>query len=172
MNLSDRIALFNEGHIEQLGTPVELYQQPETLFTARFFGDSNVFPLVGTLPDALSGPPSGAAPGTVTWAECAWQVDSHTVSERARASGRVALVVRPEDVHIAGVDEVVPPDANAVSATVREIEYMGAYRTAVLAFGRSQVTGRARLDARASELSAGQSVVAWWRIDRQRLVAD
>ncbi|GMA90999.1 hypothetical protein GCM10025869_15280 [Homoserinibacter gongjuensis] len=47
MNLSDRIALFNQGHIEQVGSPEELYRRPETLFTARFLGDSNVFELAG-----------------------------------------------------------------------------------------------------------------------------
>ncbi len=45
MSLSDRIALFNEGRIEQIGSPESLYNTPETLFVARFLGDSNVFPL-------------------------------------------------------------------------------------------------------------------------------
>jgi putative spermidine/putrescine transport system ATP-binding protein len=42
--LSDRIAVFNEGHIEQVGTGDELYERPQTLFVAQFIGESNVFP--------------------------------------------------------------------------------------------------------------------------------
>lgn len=43
LTLSDRVAVFNEGRIEQVGTPVDLYERPKTLFVAKFFGDSNVF---------------------------------------------------------------------------------------------------------------------------------
>lgn len=159
MNLSDRIALFNDGRIEQLGTPEDLYERPETLFTAKFFGDSNVFELSDTSQE------------TIAWEDNTWAVDPRTVSDRARTSRRGALVVRPEDVHVAGTGDAVPAGANAVAATIRDVEYMGAYRTAVLSLGRSGLTGRARLDALATGISAGRSAVAWWRVDRQRLVA-
>lgn len=43
LTLSDRIAVFNEGRIEQVGTPNELYERPSTLFVAQFLGESNVF---------------------------------------------------------------------------------------------------------------------------------
>ncbi|MBB1091080.1 ABC transporter ATP-binding protein [Rhodopseudomonas pseudopalustris] len=43
MTLSDRIVVFNEGRIEQVGTPQQLYGQPATEFVARFLGDSNIF---------------------------------------------------------------------------------------------------------------------------------
>ncbi|MGW3472376.1 ABC transporter ATP-binding protein [Saccharopolyspora sp. NPDC000995] len=43
LTLSDRIAVFNEGKIEQVGTPADLYERPETLFVAQFLGESNCF---------------------------------------------------------------------------------------------------------------------------------
>ncbi|WP_157357631.1 ABC transporter ATP-binding protein [Amycolatopsis nigrescens] len=43
LTLSDRIAVFNNGHVEQVGTPSELYERPSTLFVAQFLGESNVF---------------------------------------------------------------------------------------------------------------------------------
>ncbi|WP_213450556.1 ABC transporter ATP-binding protein [Rhizomonospora bruguierae] len=159
MNLSDRIALFNNGRIEQVGTPEALYQSPETLFTARFLGDSNVFEL------------SRVAEGTGTWEDQTWPVDSRTVSPRVGAGGRSALVVRPEDVRLVAGDGVVPPGATSVPATIRDIEYMGAYRTAVLSLGRGNAVGRARLDATESKLGIGQPVLAWWLVERQRIVA-
>jgi putative spermidine/putrescine transport system ATP-binding protein len=43
LTLSDRIAVFNAGRIEQLGTPRELYEQPASRFVADFVGTSNLF---------------------------------------------------------------------------------------------------------------------------------
>ena len=43
LTLSDRIAVFNQGRIEQLGTPSEIYEHPASLFVAAFVGTSNVF---------------------------------------------------------------------------------------------------------------------------------
>ena len=159
MNLSDRIALFNNGRIEQVGTPETLYQSPETLFTARFLGDSNVFELAGPAADR------------VVWEDAVWSVDPRSVSRRVTGGGPVALVVRPEDVRLEVAGGAVPADANAVSATIRDIEYMGAYRTAVLAIGSGARIGRVRLDASATGFTPGQPVVACWPVDRQRLVA-
>ena len=42
LTMSDRLAVFNQGHIEQLGTPVEVYEQPATDFVAGFIGISNL----------------------------------------------------------------------------------------------------------------------------------
>ena len=43
LTLADRIAVFNEGRIAQVGTPAELYERPSTLFVAQFLGESNIF---------------------------------------------------------------------------------------------------------------------------------
>jgi len=43
MSLSDRIAVMNHGRIEQVGTPSEIYEHPQTSFVADFIGDTNLF---------------------------------------------------------------------------------------------------------------------------------
>lgn len=43
MSLSNRIAVMNEGRIEQIGSPNEIYESPETAFVADFIGDTNLF---------------------------------------------------------------------------------------------------------------------------------
>jgi putative spermidine/putrescine transport system ATP-binding protein len=43
LTMSDRLAVFNEGRIEQLGTPADVYEHPQTEFVAGFVGVSNVF---------------------------------------------------------------------------------------------------------------------------------
>jgi putative spermidine/putrescine transport system ATP-binding protein len=160
MNLSDRIALFRDGGIEQVGSPEQLYREPDTLFTARFLGDSNVFDL-GT----------GATGAQVAWEECSWAVARGTVANHEGSETHAAVVVRPEDLHIATEGEGVPVGANSVSAVVRDLEYMGSYRTALLDLGRIQHPGRARIDALDSSLRPGDAVHAWWLPERQRLVA-
>jgi putative spermidine/putrescine transport system ATP-binding protein len=160
MNLSDRIALFHDGRIEQVGSPENLYGEPETLFTARFLGDSTVFEL-GDQP--VTGP--------LTWEDERWAVDQGTVAQRARSAARTALVVRPEAVGVVRERAQVPQGANAVRARVRDIEYMGAYRTLQLAAGAAGVAGRARIPAADKNYAIGDEVVAWWHPDAQRIVA-
>jgi multiple sugar transport system ATP-binding protein len=49
MTLGDRIVVLNEGHIQQVGTPLELYQQPRNLFVATFIGSPKMNLLSGTV---------------------------------------------------------------------------------------------------------------------------
>lgn len=44
LSMADRIAVFNNGKIQQLGTPEEIYKRPKTRFVADFVGSSNVLP--------------------------------------------------------------------------------------------------------------------------------
>jgi len=160
MNLSDRIALFNSGHIEQVGSPEQLYREPDTLFAATFLGDSNVFALGAS-----------ALGSTIGWQGRSWSVDPATVSSHPGTASGSAIVVRPEDLHIARTESDVPAGANSVPAIVRDLEYMGSYRTALLDLGESAQAGHARIDALDSTLVVGEPAVAWWRPERQRVVA-
>ncbi|MDQ2805105.1 MAG: ATP-binding cassette domain-containing protein, partial [Pseudomonadota bacterium] len=53
LTMSDRVAVFNAGRIEQIDPPTQLYEAPQTEFVARFVGESNT--LRGTLRDAADG---------------------------------------------------------------------------------------------------------------------
>ena len=44
MTMSDRIAVFSDGRIEQVGSPLEVYHRPVNRFVAEFVGDSNFLP--------------------------------------------------------------------------------------------------------------------------------
>ena len=73
MSLADRIAVLQQGRVQQVDAPVELYERPRTLFVARFIGSSNAFrgavvtgggidvPGLGVLPAGPGAVPSGAA---------------------------------------------------------------------------------------------------------------
>jgi putative spermidine/putrescine transport system ATP-binding protein len=77
LTMSDRIAVFNRGRIEQIGTPEELYDRPATRFVASFIGNTNFLPghllgkagvTVAVRPERIvMGPPrEGALAGTIT----------------------------------------------------------------------------------------------------------
>jgi putative spermidine/putrescine transport system ATP-binding protein len=59
LTMSDRIAVFNLGKIEQIGSPSEMYERPKTAFVAGFVGTSNIF--MGDLAHRISGQPKSFA---------------------------------------------------------------------------------------------------------------
>jgi putative spermidine/putrescine transport system ATP-binding protein len=158
MNLSDRIALFRDGKLQQLGSPEQLYGEPETLFAAQFLGDSNVFEL-----DEL------ALGDRVGWQGNSWAVDPATVASHPGVGTRAALVVRPENVRVARSAGEVPPGRNSVPATVQDIEYLGSHRTLTLSVGTQRARARIGVDEAVGDV--GDAVVAHWSPQRQRVVA-
>jgi spermidine/putrescine transport system ATP-binding protein len=105
MTMADRIAVMSKGRIEQLGSPDELYERPETPFVAGFLGVSNL------LPGAVAGP------GLVRLDD-GTQVHVQPSALQGR-TGRVAVGIRPEKIRIdAG-------EANTLDGTVEESAYVG-----------------------------------------------
>jgi spermidine/putrescine transport system ATP-binding protein len=105
MTMADRIAVMNNGRIEQLGTPTELYETPATAYVAGFLGVSNL--IQGTISGTDSvrleeGPevrvPAGALNGR---------------------TGRVAVGIRPEKIELGN------GQPNALEGTVVEQAYVG-----------------------------------------------
>ncbi len=91
MTMSDRIAVFNHGTLEQVAPPLEVYHRPRTRFVGEFIGDSNFF--TGTIDPAHRGrvDVDGLEPIPVDPEAC-----------RRIGSGRVDVLVRPERVQLAG----------------------------------------------------------------------
>ncbi|MDQ4055135.1 MAG: ABC transporter ATP-binding protein [Actinomycetota bacterium] len=113
--LSDRIAVFNEGRIEQVGTPSELYDKPQTLFVAQFLGDSNTFE--GHRNDA----------GDFVWGE-------HTWSAPDAGKDKGHLVVRPERLRVHETATTPPEGHNELTAVVRAAVFLGSQRRIELEF--------------------------------------
>ena len=120
--LSDRIAIFRDGRIDQLGTAEDLYERPRTLFVAEFVGDSNVLP------------------GRVAGAGEHVEVVGDGYRLRAVGDGRLpegapaAVIVRPERLHVADEDHQADAGANTLDATVRQVMYLGSSRRLELEF--------------------------------------
>jgi putative spermidine/putrescine transport system ATP-binding protein len=111
LTMSDRIAVFNQGAIQQLDTPADLYEQPRSSFVARFIGENN------TLRGRVDGLADGVCRVTL---DGGGRVRARAVNV-AGVGARTALSVRPERVRLgAGAD-----DDNRLGGTVREIIYLG-----------------------------------------------
>ncbi|MEY9870912.1 spermidine/putrescine transport system ATP-binding protein [Streptacidiphilus sp. MAP12-33] len=104
MTMADTIAVMNHGRIEQLGSPADLYENPNTTFVANFLGQSNLIPAsVESEKD-----------GVVTVSAHGQQLKLD--AKRCRStSGKIILGVRPEKVQVATDRGEVPAGFNALS---------------------------------------------------------
>src|SRR5947209_5226666 len=112
LELGDRIAVLNDGRLEQIGTPDDVYNHPATEFVATFLGAANL--LIGV-----------AVGGFVEIGTAKLPAEKET--QRFRDGQSVKLVFRPEDVCLS-------PDANLpegcrrlANAIIEEISFVGAY---------------------------------------------
>ena len=107
--VADRIALMNDGHIEQLDTPEEVYCCPATSFAARFLGFRNLIPAtvvdMHTVQSALGSLQVAAAAGTPGTA--------------------VTLLIRPDAASLPDGD--AQPAENMIEGTVSKTSFRGKY---------------------------------------------
>ncbi|SDR62996.1 putative spermidine/putrescine transport system ATP-binding protein [Rhizobiales bacterium GAS191] len=108
--MSDRIVVMSEGRIEQLGTPFEIYNRPNTRFVASFVGTLNI------LRGVVSDPQKGTARIDEQEIRMAQQISD------AKAGDRRAFAVRPEAVSLAEAGG----DRNALHGTIEDVSFLGA----------------------------------------------
>jgi spermidine/putrescine transport system ATP-binding protein len=114
LTMSDRIAVMNDGSIEHLGSPREIYEHPRTRFVAGFIGTSNL--LTGTVA-RLDG--DRAIIEISPDERIIVPVQDRTVGQ----GSRLELTVRPEKIDLSAVSP--PGDGCALRGTVTEVVYLG-----------------------------------------------
>ena len=117
MTMADTIAVMNQGKIEQLGAPNDLYERPRTAFVAGFLGKSNL--LNGTV----------AGDGVVRLGD-GTEVRAGTTG----AQGAVSIGVRPEKISLGG------EGANRLAGKVKEAAYIGVATEVVVATPVGELT--------------------------------
>jgi multiple sugar transport system ATP-binding protein len=132
MTMADRIVVMHDGVIEQIGTPLELYDNPANLFVAGFIGS----PAMNMLGGKLDGTVFVAADGT--------RIDLGTAPANS-ADRPVTLGVRPEHFHL---------DPNGVPAEILTVEPTGSETQVVARFANHDIMGafRERITARPGEM--------------------
>jgi len=111
MTMGDRIVVMNQGHIQQIGTPMELYQTPANQFVAGFIGSPAMNFLTGH-----------AGEDGVVKAGSGLQLQN--VQAPVRAGEAVVVGVRPEDLHVVG-GPFVPDHVAQITARLDAVEPMG-----------------------------------------------
>jgi len=113
LTMADRIVVMNDGVIEQIGTPEEIYAQPKTSFVANFIGSTNFVP--GTVVE------NRRVKAGDMLLECA--------TDGVAVGTRIVMAIRTEDINAQDVRE---GDANVVDVSVRHLEFLGSFYRAYL----------------------------------------
>jgi ABC-type Fe3+/spermidine/putrescine transport system ATPase subunit len=115
MTMSDRVAVMNSGHFEQVGPPSEVYERPASTFVRDFLGRALVLEGMGRREGGrLHVTLTGEHERTLIVDECSLSLNGDSIP--------VAVSCRPEDVRLEPVAEAAP---NRLMATVEEAAYLG-----------------------------------------------
>ena len=157
--MSDRIAVMNDGHIEQCGLPTELYDEPSTRFVATFIGESNFIDGVVHRLD-----------GTAACIEAPGLGELRAPLRAGLAAGApVALTVRPEK--IVADDNGLAPDMNAVTGTVDDVVFVGEMRRyVVLLPGGQRLVLKAQNRSGVQSFARGDAIRVCWNVADCRIV--
>jgi putative spermidine/putrescine transport system ATP-binding protein len=153
--LSDRIAIFNEARIVQVGTSDELYERPATVFVADFIGESNLLP-----------------------GELSWRDDEHRlvgegmsfrIAPAADYAGgeQVTVLLRPERVELIPEQGAPAEGWNALPGRVDEVIYLGnRHRYVVTLHPRGQrVLAGAQAGGAGAGFAVGDEVRVTWPVE-------
>ncbi len=113
LSMSDKIVVMDKGEIQQIGTPLDIYNEPKNAFVADFIGESNI--LDGTMLE-----------------DCKVRFSGHTfdcVDKGFAAKEPVDVVVRPEDVF------VVSPEEGMLKGTVTSVTFKGVHFEIIVDIG-------------------------------------
>ncbi len=153
LTMSNRIAVFNDGVIQQLAPPTELYELPQNAFVAQFIGENNK--LVGTVTN-------------IDGEHCDVKVDDNHIVKSLKVNVNATgddstLSLRPERV-------TVRPEAgsmaNIFEAKVEELIYLGDHvRTRVTLLGHDDFIIKLPNSAGHAQLAVGETVSVGWHAE-------
>ena len=151
LTMSDRVAVFDDGRIQQLAPPDQLYEAPENSFVAQFIGENNT--LEGVVQE-------------ITGNTCVVKLDSGDIIDAVpvnvnKVGERTKVSIRPERVEF---DKSRLQDgAHTLKATVKEFIYMGdIFRTRLSVAGKEDFVIKSRNAPDQTRLVPGQEIEIGW----------
>lgn len=157
LTMSDRVAVFNDGRIQQLAPPDELYERPQNSFVASFIGENNT--LEGTVEQI---------DGESTLVRLADGRVIEATAVNVREVGQKTLVsIRPERIEV----DATPAGENPIEAEVLEFIYMGdVFRTRVRVAGSENFIVKHRNAHGRRRMRPGERIyLRWARQDARAL---
>ena len=103
--MSDTIVVMNEGEIQQIGSPIDIYNEPKNSFVAQFIGESNILEGIAVEDKKV-------------------MFSNHIFDSLDKGFDKnqpVDVVIRPEDI------EIVPVDQGMINGEVKEITFKGVH---------------------------------------------
>lgn len=160
LTMSDRIAVMNNGNVEQIGSPTEIYDRPATVFVASFIGQANLWPGRQTgrtnrdfVEVDVLGTTLKAKPGDTT----------------IEPGGHATLMIRPERVRVSM--EVPTGDVATVPATVKDLTFQGpVLRLSLAAPDDSTIIAHVGPEQELPLLRPGDQVHVGWSPDASRVL--
>ena len=151
LTMSDRVAVFDDGRIQQLAPPDELYEKPENSFVAQFIGENNT--LDGVVEE-------------ITGETCIVKLDSGDIIDAlpvnvSKVGERTKVSIRPERVEFNR--ERLHDDAHTLKAEVLEFIYMGdIFRTRLRVAGTDEFVIKTRNAPDQRRLKPGEQIEIGW----------
>lgn len=117
LTMSDRLAILVDGKVEQVGTPSQMYANPESAYVAGFLGSANLYQ--GTV---------SAVTGDLVAVELGGLSLRCEAASPAASGDPVTVVIRPERVEVSPIDGLcADPAANVFPSTVENIVFRGGH---------------------------------------------
>ena len=152
LTMSDRVAVFNDGVIQQIDAPDVLYEQPKNSFVAQFIGENNT--LEGVLEDIKDGV-------ALVKLDNGDVIDAKPVNVSAKGD-RTRVSIRPERVEFR--KDRLKKGAHLLNAEVLEVIYMGdILRTRLNVAGNSEFIVKTRNAPDQTRLNAGEIIEIGWQ---------
>jgi len=154
LTMSDRVAVFNDGIIQQLAPPDLLYEEPENSFVAQFIGENNT--LEGTVKEIVNGI-------ALVQLDDGELIDCKPINV-SQPGERTRVSIRPERVEFN--KDRLQEGAHLLKAEVLEFIYMGdIYRTRLRVAGNDEFIIKSRNAPDQVRLQAGQQIEIGWLPD-------
>jgi putative spermidine/putrescine transport system ATP-binding protein len=154
LTMSDRVAVFDDGKIQQVAAPDELYESPQNSFVAQFIGENNT--MEGTIKEIKGGL-------AVVQLDNGELIDAKPVNVE-KAGDRTLISIRPERVEFNR--DRLSPDAHTLKAEVLEFIYMGdIFRTRLRVAGNDEFIIKTRNAPDQRRLKPGEQIEVGWIAD-------
>jgi spermidine/putrescine transport system ATP-binding protein len=154
LTMSDRIAVMSQGHVEQIGTPQDIYRSPASLFVAGFIGSANLLPGTVQSHDGADAVVALKAGSTI---RVAGQAGAHAIG------AHVSVMLRPERLQ---PSEHVDSQGQSLHGTLTDLVFQGATaRMIVRLADGTELTCLADSSARMPQIAVGATINVSWGVD-------
>lgn len=155
LSMSDRIVVLREGKIEQIGSPIEVYEEPNSLYVADFLGEANVFK--GKITSKTN------TKKTITTDN---QKEINILTDIYDVDDEINIVVRPENIKISKTEK----KENCFPGKITELIYDGAFTKLLIKSDKKTI--KALLSGNDKLYNIGDEIYLYWTIEDAIIIGD